>query len=86
MVALSQVDAGATMAGTMPTPPDPRLARVIRELERVAKILDDLQADVVQVLRDSHVTWDEIGECYDPPKSRQAVAKWIGTRLRRKTK
>ncbi|MCA1572377.1 MAG: hypothetical protein LC798_19155 [Chloroflexi bacterium] len=64
--------------------PDPRLARVIAGLDRIGRDLDALHADVVEVLRDHDVTLDDIGECYEPPKSRQAVAKWLQTRRRRR--
>lgn len=64
--------------------PDPRLARVIQELDRVSRTVDDLHAEVVEVLREHGVTWEDIAECYDPPKSRQALAKWMETRRRRR--
>lgn len=85
----------------MPDALDPRLARVVRELDQAAKALDDVHAVVVQevdkvaralddvhavlleVLRDNGITWYELGESYDPPKSRQAVSKWLATRRRR---
>ena len=68
----------------MSSPVDPRLARVVRELDKVARLLDDLHAEVVEVLRSQHATWEELGEIYDPPKSRQAIAKWLDTRRRRR--
>ena len=64
--------------------PDPRLARVIAGLDRIGRELDALHAEVVEVLRAQEVTLDDIGECYEPPKSRQAVSKWLRTRRQRK--
>lgn len=68
----------------MSTEPDPRLGRAVRELEKIRQMLDDLQADVVAVMRDHGTTWEEIGECFEPPKSRQAIAKWMATRRARR--
>lgn len=70
----------------MPIPPDPRLARLLRDLDRLAKLIDELQTDLLAYMRDSDITWDELGECYDPPKSRQAISKWFATRQQRKAK
>jgi aryl-alcohol dehydrogenase-like predicted oxidoreductase len=64
--------------------PDPRLARVIRGLDQVTSQLDDLHAEVIEILRDQDVTWADIADCYQPTKSRQALQKWMATRRRRR--
>lgn len=66
--------------------PDPRLAKILRGLDKVCRDLDELHMELVEVLREQGVTFDEIGECYDPPKSRQAVSKWLSTRRARVTR
>lgn len=69
----------------MATPPNPRLCKIIRELDRVARVIDDLHTAALEQLRAEGATWEELGECYDPPKSRQAVARWLNTRRQRQS-
>lgn len=63
--------------------PDPRLTRILQGLDQAHRLLDGLQTELVEYLREQGSTWEEIGEQYDPPKSRQALQKWFSVRRRR---
>lgn len=65
----------------MPDIPE-RLCRMVRDLDQLARLIDAIHAEAVEAMRDQGATWEQIGECYDPPKSRQAVARWMLHRRR----
>lgn len=82
-VAFTHVRGGGSIPVVMAATINPRMARALRKLDKIAKIVDEMHTDLVELLREQGATWEDIGEAYDPPKSRQAVAKWVSTRRKR---
>ena len=62
--------------------PDPRLARVVRDLAHVTRLLEELRVEVIEVLREQGVAWPDIADCYEPTVSRQSLQKWVAVRRR----
>lgn len=63
------------MSHHQPVSPEDRLAAVLASIRTIEESLQALRYDVVHLINDQGVSWDQIGEAHDPPISRQAARK-----------